>query len=312
MNVAALDLGSNSFGLLVARARRDGGIEKITSQKQPLRIGDSVAAYGAIPEAEFERALVVVRDMLDTARSLGAESVGAVGTSALRDAVNGPEFVRAAAERFGLAVQIVSGDEEARLVYRGARSPLEDLPERAFVIDLGGGSAELAVGDGDECLTVESLPLGFLRVARELDLDPVLGGAAVARIGAHVRASAEHVLGRFIAFSPRAFVVSGGTARALGRIAKALGVRELTALGLRRLASHLAGRDPNHLALLGVEASRATVFGVAVVVLASLVEQSGAREVRVSPGGLREGIVLRDAKNLRFASRGASVRTWAA
>jgi len=312
MKVAALDLGSNSFGLLVGRARGDGSVEKLTSQKEPVRLGQAVAASGAIPEAAFERALAVVRGFCDTARELEAECVAAVGTSALRDATNGGEFVRAVAKRFGLGVQLVSGDEEARLVYSGARSALADLPERMLVIDLGGGSAELAVGDGDQCLAVESLPLGFLRVARELELTSTLNGAAVARVNARVRETADGVLGRLVAFMPRAFVLSGGTARTLGRVAAALGVRELTGTELRRLASHLAARDPSHLTVLGVEASRASVFGVAMVVLAALVELTGANAVRVSPAGLREGIVLRETKNRAPAAAKVSVRIWAA
>ncbi|HVR19379.1 MAG TPA: hypothetical protein VMS65_06780, partial [Polyangiaceae bacterium] len=252
MKVGALDLGSNSFGLLVGRVRSRSRVEKIASRKESLRIGEVVAAHGKLPEAQFERALEVVRDLSDTAREEGAESVVAIGTSALRDAANGAEFVRAAAERFGLAARIASGTEEGRLVYRGARSALDDVPGRALVLDLGGGSAELAVGDGHACLAVESLPLGFLRVARELELDTTLNGAGVARVAAHVRHVAEPVLGRLVALTPRAFVLSGGTARTLARVAKALGVRELSGVGLRRLASHLAVRDPSHLAVLGV------------------------------------------------------------
>jgi exopolyphosphatase/guanosine-5'-triphosphate,3'-diphosphate pyrophosphatase len=306
MKVGALDLGSNSFGLLVGRVRARSRVEKLVSRKESLRIGEVVAAHGELPEAHFERALEVVRDLADTAREEGAECVVAIGTSALRDAANGAEFVRAAAERFGLAARIASGTEEGRLVYRGARSALDDLPGRALVLDLGGGSAELAVGDGHDCLAVESLPLGFLRVARELELDTTLNGTGVARVAAHVRKVAEPVLGRLVALTPRAFVLSGGTARTLSRLAKALGVRELSGVGLRRLASHLAARDPSHLAVLGVEASRAPVFGAGIVVLSALVELLNAPRVRVSPGGLREGIVLAETQSRKLgASRAA-------
>src|SRR6185436_4099694 len=116
--------------------------------------------------------------------------------------------------------------------------------ERSLVIDLGGGSVELAMGDGNDCLALESLPLGFLRVMRELELGTVSSGADIARLTAHVRALGEGPLRRLVAFHPRAFVLSGGTARALARVAAALGVRELSQVGLRRLAAHLAARDP--------------------------------------------------------------------
>jgi len=311
MNVGALDLGSNSFSLLVGRAR-GRRIEKRATQKVSLRIGDVVARHGALPEPAFENALAVARDLADKAREEGAICLAAVGTSALRDAQNGAEFVRAAAERFGLTVELVSGDEEARLAYSGALSALDGARERALVLDLGGGSAEVAVGDGDECLAVESLPLGFLRVGRELELASPLNAADVARIAAYVRNVAEPALGRVSALEPRAFVLSGGTARTLGRVATTLGVPSLGSAGLRRLASHLSGRDPSHLAVLGVEASRSQVFGVAIVVLATLVELMAAPSVRVSPGGLREGIVLRETKNRRLGAARAATRTWAA
>jgi exopolyphosphatase/guanosine-5'-triphosphate,3'-diphosphate pyrophosphatase len=243
MNVAAIDLGSNSFGLLVGRVFRDGRIDKVLARKEALRLGEVVAEHGAIPESLFERALGVVRDMVDVARAFDAEAIAAAGTSALRDARNGADFVRAARERTGVRAELLSGDDEAKLVYQGARSALENPPERTLVIDLGGGSVELAMGDGNDCLGLESLPLGFLRVTRDLPLGAVSRGADIARLAAHVRALGEGPLRRLVAFNPRAIILSGGTARALGRVAAALGVRELSAVGLRRLAAHLAGRD---------------------------------------------------------------------
>jgi exopolyphosphatase/guanosine-5'-triphosphate,3'-diphosphate pyrophosphatase len=312
MNVGALDLGSNSFGMLVGRVRKGGRVEKLAAHKETLRIGDVVAVHGALSDTVFERALDAVRDLADRAREEGAECVAAVGTSALRDAANGSDFVRCASERFGIGIHVASGDEEARLVYRGARSALDGVPERALVVDLGGGSAEIAVGDGDECLGVESLPLGFLRVARELELGATLNGAAVTQVATYVRVAAEPHVARLVAFEPRALVLSGGTARSLSRVATALGVRELSGVGLRRLATHLAGRDPSHLAVLGVEKTRAPVFGAGIVVLAALVELAGASSVFISQGGLREGIVLRETKSRGIATQRASMRTWAA
>jgi exopolyphosphatase/guanosine-5'-triphosphate,3'-diphosphate pyrophosphatase len=309
MNVGALDLGSNSFGMLVGRVR-GRRVEKLSTQKVSLRIGDTVARYGALPEPVFERALEVVRDLADKALEAGAVCLAAVGTSALRDARNGGDFVRAAGERFGLAVELASGEEEGRLVYRGALSSLESTRERSLVMDLGGGSVELAVGDGDECLAVESLPLGFLRVARELELASPLNGADVARVAAYVRRTAEPALRRLSALEPHAFVLCGGTARTLGRVANTLGAPPLGSVGLRRLATHLSGRDPNHLAVLGVDASRAPVFGVGLVVLATVAELLGAGSLRVSRGGLREGIVLRETRERRLGAR--ATRTWAA
>src|SRR5689334_1368735 len=152
MLLGALDLGSNSFHLLVARFDRRGAFEKVAGRKATLRLEEAVAATGHIPPQTFARALEAVGDLVAEARRRGAARVVAAGTSALRDAENGAHFCATASLRYGLPVLILSGGEEGRLVYAGARCRASELPERTGVIDLGGGSVEVAVGDDDRCL----------------------------------------------------------------------------------------------------------------------------------------------------------------
>src|SRR4051812_45306636 len=168
MLLGALDLGSNSFHLLVARLNRRGRLEKVVGRKATIRLEQAVAASGRIPPETFARALEAVGELLGVAREYGAEDVVVAGTSALREAENGTAFGLAVRARFGVGVEILSGEDEGRLVYEGARSRMSELPERVGVIDLGGGSAEVAVGDGESCGYARSLPLGFLRLERVL------------------------------------------------------------------------------------------------------------------------------------------------
>ena len=140
MLLGALDLGSNSFHLLVASVGRAGAIKKVAGRKATIRLADAVAASGRIPAATFSRALEAVGDLVGEARRRGATRVVAAGTSALRDAENGLHFATTASLRYGLEVEILSGTEEGRLVYAGARSRAGDIPSRVGVIDLGGGS----------------------------------------------------------------------------------------------------------------------------------------------------------------------------
>ena len=149
MRLGALDLGSNSFHLLVARVDGRGRFQKVTGRKAMLRLEEAVAASGRIQPELFASALDAVGELIAVAREHDADDVILAGTSALREAENGAAFAAAVRARHGVPVEILSGEEEGRLVYHGARSRIDELPTRVAVLDLGGGSVEAAVGDGD-------------------------------------------------------------------------------------------------------------------------------------------------------------------
>ena len=285
MHFAAMDLGSNSFHLLLAARGARGELVKLGSYKEVLKLGSSLGASGQLPEAAIARALDALGTMLALARSFRAAPI-AVGTSALRSAKNGREFLRAAKSRFDIDVQILSGAEEAMLVYRGARSALSGLPGKIAVVDLGGGSVELALGDEEQCSCTESLPLGFLRFDRSSESE------IRERVARDARAAAEHI--RHL--SPEACVASGGTARALAKIlgpsARVEG-RPVRRDELRSLSAELFRAGEARLTELGVDPARRDAIGVAATVLSALIDALGAPSVRISPGGLREGVLLR-------------------
>lgn len=294
MRLGALDLGSNSFHLLVARIDANGGWQKVAAEKAMLRLEEAVAATGSIQPETFARALDAVGELVRIARDHDADDVVLAGTSALREAENGRAFAAAVRARYGLPVEILSGQDEGRLVYRGARSRVAELPARTGVLDLGGGSVEVAVGEGDACSFSASLPLGFLRLARTLDVHGGLEPARIAAVVAHVRAVAEPLVPGLRALAPRAWLLSGGTARALGRV---LGLERggvLSTLRLAAEAERFAREGAARLVGLGLEPARARGFGLGVLTLATLAETAGAPAVRVTPGGLREGILLRE------------------
>jgi exopolyphosphatase/guanosine-5'-triphosphate,3'-diphosphate pyrophosphatase len=258
-----------------------------------IRLAEAVAATGRIQPETFARALDAVGELIAVARANDARDIVLAGTSALREAENGRAFAAAVVARHGLPVEILSGEEEGRLVYHGARSRLAELPARVGVVDLGGGSVEVAVGE-DTCLFSASLPLGFLRLARVFDARGGLDRTGIAGLGAHVRAVAEPLVEELRALAPRAWLLSGGTARALGRV---LGLEPGATLSARRLVSEaerFASADASRLVGLGVDPARARGFGLGVLTLATLAEMAGAPAVRVTPGGLREGILLRE------------------
>jgi exopolyphosphatase/guanosine-5'-triphosphate,3'-diphosphate pyrophosphatase len=129
MDLAALDLGSNSFHLLVARMSATS-LTKLGSHKEVLKLGRVVQTAGRLPELEYRTALDAVAKLTSIARAFGVERILVAATSALRDAQNGEDFCADVEKRFGVSVERLSGSEEGRVVYRGARSAFPGLSGR--------------------------------------------------------------------------------------------------------------------------------------------------------------------------------------
>jgi exopolyphosphatase/guanosine-5'-triphosphate,3'-diphosphate pyrophosphatase len=290
MNIAAFDLGSNSFHLLVAQVDTDGKLVKVGGHREVLRLGTGVQEHGRLTPESFDRALDAVGRMVSVARAYRAERYVAAGTSALRDAANGHEFCAAVSARYGLPVDLLSGREEGEIVFRGACRGLNAASGRKAVIDIGGGSVEVAVGDGERIEHVESLPLGFLRLAKALG-GPVETMAP--RVAARVFTETTDVAKRLWALRPEAWVFSGGTARAVGKL-MLMGSRGVSAVTLGRVAEELAAAKPERLIELGVDVARSETIGIGVAVMSALVQRIGVPSLHISPGGLREGLIARE------------------
>jgi exopolyphosphatase / guanosine-5'-triphosphate,3'-diphosphate pyrophosphatase len=288
MKLAALDLGSNSFHLLVAQTDGRSELAKIGSDKQVLRLGAVVQERGQLSDAAFSIALSTVSRMAAVARELGAERLLAVATSALRDARNGRAFCDECAVQHGVQIELLSGDDEARLAYSGARSALPLTTGRVLVADVGGGSVELAVGDGATCDSVQSLQLGFLRLAHAFALNEPGGAARMARYVQLECEKARWQLGRF-----DTLLLSGGTARAIGKLLGG-GTASASAGQVLALCDELTGLSCDGLVGRGVHRERATTLAAGAAVISGLVAGFGQRELRISPRGLREGVILRE------------------
>ena len=288
MKLAALDLGSNSFHLLVAQTDGASQLSKIGSDKQVLRLGAVVQEHGQLSDAAYGKALQTVGHMVAVARELGAEKVLAVATSALRDARNGRSFCEDCSTRYGVQIELVSGDDEARLAYLGARSALSLTAGRVLVADVGGGSVELAAGDSAHCDSVQSLQLGFLRLAHAF---PVGEPGGVGRLARYVQLECEKArwqLGRF-----DTLLLSGGTARAIGKLLGG-GIASASTTQVLELCEELARLPREALIARGVDRERATTLAAGAAVVSGLLAGFGQRELRISPRGLREGMILRE------------------
>jgi exopolyphosphatase/guanosine-5'-triphosphate,3'-diphosphate pyrophosphatase len=299
MRVAVHDLGSNSFHLLVAEADPvTRALEPVECVKNMVRLGSGTLESGFIDATSWTRGLAALDELASHAHRQRPDVVRAVATSALREARNGAAFAQEAGRRLGTTVEIVDGRREAELIYLGASSA--GIPDGVMtVIDVGGGSVELAVGALGECTGAFSLPLGVLRLREALlptggALSEPVARAVADRVRSLAAGAAQAVR------SPHV-VLTSGTARALASLIARLdglptpaGV--ITCAQLARAANHITRLDRKALAELGVEDARTDTIAVGAVVVLTLLELVGADSARVVDRALREGVVVRETR----------------
>jgi len=301
------DLGSSSFQVLVCDADECGGLQPVMRRRALLNLGLSVGAKGAIPAERIAASLAAVKRLrsgLDEARP---DVVVALATAALRDADNGEEVVARLERHVGRPIRILDGEHEARLCFIGQRGGVWMGQGPTAGVDLGGGSFEVAVGQGPEILLAASAPVGATRLRGELALGDTLDAADRSAIRARTAMAAAGLATALAVFPgvTRRTVVSGGTARALARLATArLGDREgqgsgdvrqveLPAGQVDELAEHLAGLDlKRRLALPGMPPRRAAMLPVGASILSTIADELAVERFVVSVWGLREGALL--------------------
>jgi len=193
MRVAVIDVGTNSARLLVADVA-DGRVVPVERRSTVTRLGRGVDLSGRLSAEAIEEACAAIGEYTDILRELGAETVEAIATSAVRDAENGGAFVAELRERFALSARVLDGEEEARLTYLGATS--EEAPTvPTLVIDIGGGSTELIVGTGREISFHTSLQAGVVRhTERHIASDPPTA-AELESLASDVRGLIEGAVG---------------------------------------------------------------------------------------------------------------------
>jgi len=285
MRAACIDIGSNTTRLLVAD-RDDRELVEVHQERAFTRIGHGLGAAGEISAAKIDEVVAVVRAQIAVAHDQGAEHVRGVATAAIRTAANGAALVDAIAHATGLAVEILSGEEEARLAFVGAAATLERAPGGALgVIDVGGGSSELVVGAvPDQVRWWSSVELGSaVLTERWLATDP----PRPAQLDA-ARRQVDAALDGLDPPRPELAVAVGGSATSLARLAGPVLDADALAGSLRVLtaepAATVAGR-------FLIDPQRARLLPAGLIILQAMARLLGA-ELTVGRGGIREGVLL--------------------
>ena len=291
--IAAIDLGSNSFHMVLAKA--DHGEIRILE-----RLGDKVQLAAGIDEQRLlseeamQRGLDCLRRFAQLTASLPEGAVRVVGTNALREARNRGEFIRRAEEILGHPVEVISGREEARLIYLGVSHSIADTPGKRLVADIGGGSTEFIIGQRFEPLLRESLQMGCVSFTQRFFKDGKITPARYAQAYTAARLEImgiEHALRRL---GWEDAVGASGTIKAIGLTIQAagLGAGEVNAQGLAWLKRKVfkAG-EVEKLDLDGIKPDRRGIFPAGLAILEAIFDACDIQRMSHSEGALREGVL---------------------
>src|SRR6266511_4017526 len=221
VRIAALDLGTNSFHLLVAEAHPDGGFTPLVREKEMLRLGDVVARDGRVPDEPAEQAVATVRRFRQLADTAGAEEVHACATSAIRLAANGDQLVDRIEAETGVNVRVIDGLTEAQLIFGAIRASVLLDPAPALCFDLGGGSVEIMVGDAAGLRWAASENVGVGRLTAELVQSDPLSKEDRRRLRDRLTAVLAPVTAEVAAFEPKLVIGSSGTLEDLAHMVAA-------------------------------------------------------------------------------------------
>ena len=291
--LAAVDLGSNSFRLEVARVAGDQ-LYPLDSLKETVRLAGGLGADKMLDEATQARALACLHRFGERLRGLSPEAIRCVGTSTLRVARNAEEFIPKAEIALGHPIEIVAGREEARLIYLGVAHSLAASPDRRLVVDIGGGSTELIIGHGLKSHERESLHMGCVNYSGRFFPGGKVDKASLKAAEMSARVEVERIARGFSPDNWQQAVGSSGTARALREILEQNGwsARGISADGLAQLRSQMikAGHV-DALELAGLSRDRRPVIAGGFAIMAGVFAELGIEQMDVAETAMREGIL---------------------
>jgi exopolyphosphatase / guanosine-5'-triphosphate,3'-diphosphate pyrophosphatase len=285
MLCAAIDIGSNTTRVLVAEPV-DGQLKKVMEQRAYTRIGKSIGDHGEIPAEKVAEVAEVVATQVRLARELGAETIRAVATAAIREAGNGKGAAEAIGEAAGVPVEILSDEEEGRLSFIGATKTLgHPVAGKIGVVDVGGGSTEVILGTVSGGVEeVRSWRVGSGALADELISSDPPAAAEIRK----VRDRIDDLFAGVEIERPAQAVAVGGSATSLRRLVGAVLEYETLERGIRVLASDPAADVARRFELDPV---RVRILATGVLLLEKLSELLG-QPLQIGKGGLREGVIL--------------------
>lgn len=318
--LAAIDIGTNSIRCIVVEVDSQGRFMVLDDEKATVRLGENMAASGAISPPAFARAVDAMSRIRKLIDGLKVSEVEAVATSAVRSASNGIELVTVLTRELGREIRIISGEEEAELVALSARHNFDMSGKRYMIIDIGGGSVEIMSAVANLVESCYSLQLGAVLMTDRFLLSDPVKESEIDRLRRHVRTELKNI---FSDEKPivQSFIGSGGTITALASMVMSMRRQDFSSLhGFEVLRSEivhllamLVRKDIKSLrSVPGLNPDRADIIVAGLVVIDELMKFFSANMMLVNERGIREGLIIRCMKRLQLLPESSVQRTWKA
>ncbi|MCU7816439.1 MAG: exopolyphosphatase [Candidatus Thiodiazotropha sp. (ex Lucinoma kastoroae)] len=291
--IAAIDLGSNSFHLIVARVI-EGHLQIIDKMKEMVRLGEGLTADKRLDPVVSKRALECLSRYSQRLRPLPAENIRVVGTNTMRQIHPDDNFHSLAEKALLHPIEIIAGREEARLIYLGVAHGLAAANEKRLVVDIGGGSTELIIGEGYLPHERESLHMGCVSMSRRFFMDGVITDHAMHEAELACALEIRPVRNEFKEGGWIRAIGSSGTIKSIGNVVIEQGWSEtgITRESLDRLKQYLIDAGSiDKVSLKGLSEERKPVFAGGLAVLSAVFEHIGIDHMDVSSEALREGLI---------------------
>ncbi len=298
MNIAVIDIGSNSFHMIIVRANKNGAFSPIERRRKVVRL---LQSEGKIKPEDFEKGVKTLREFKSSAEHYNAEIV-AIATSALREAENRREFLNAVRKEAGIEIEVIDGKKEAELVFLGATFPFNRQNKNILNIDIGGGSTEITIGKMGKILLAESLNLGAVRLTKMFCEDSIVNEERLNRCTNYLRNALKDIAPEVNETGFEQCFGSGGTVVSLGlMIAANKGIKfrkfenisgfEFSVTDLREIASLIFSKStPEERAKIKMlDKERADIIPAGAKILTEIFDLLKIKKMSVSLQGLKEG-----------------------
>ncbi len=291
--IAAIDLGSNSFRLQMAKVVDDHLIFH-DSMRELVRLGAGLSADKTLDKETQKRAIECLERFGERLRGLPIKAVRAVATNTFRVAKNAPELLKAAEEALGFPIEIIAGREEARMIFVGVSHSLPKADHKRLVIDIGGGSTEFIIGKGLEPIHMESLYMGCVSYSLKFFPEGRITEAAFENARISAATEIQSISKTFNAKQWQEAVGSSGTARSLGEVLRLNNITngDVTIEGLRELRQILIrAKEVKKIQLNGLSDDRSSVISGGLAIMLAAFEELGIKKLTVANSALREGVL---------------------
>ena len=321
IRIAAIDIGTNSLHMIVVRVRSDFSFEVIDREKEMVRLGAGGLDGRALTPEAMQAALQVLSKFKRLAASHRVDKIVAVATSAVREAENGGEFLHAIASHTGIRAKVIAGTEEARLIHIAAAYGVSLPGHVAVVVDIGGGSVEITRGVGSNVEMARSFKLGVIRLAERFVSSDPISPRDERKLVRHIRSELGEYLGQVEAAGFDQVIGTSGTILSLGAVASgeagasnaSLRNRRISSKNIRRVRRALEPLNiDRRMRVPGLDPRRADLAVPGAILLDTILQLLGAKDLTLCDLSLREGLVLdyiaRHRKEIVQADRYPDVR----